>query len=447
MSFLAPGFLALAAAASVAVIGLHFLARQQPRAAPFPTARFVPDLAARAPSRSTRPADLVLLLLRVLTVLLVGTAFARPVLDVGRRPVARIILVDRSRAVRAGAEVRDSARALLAAGDVMVLFDSTARVTRDGAADSLAAATPSGAPGSLSAALVAAAREAPEAARSADSLELVVVSPLAREEWDAATADLRHSWRGRARLVRVAGAEAGPASDVDARAGPGDPLRATLALMGRARAGGAVRLVRDRLSAADSAWARGGQVLVFWPADPAAAGWSGGSRDTVGAVVAQGAVVVAPFARVASPFAGRPSQGVHAPGVAPDPAAGRVVARWVDGEPAAVERRLGAGCERDVAVPIATEGDLALRTATQRFVAAMSAPCGGERQWAPLSDSLTGVLRGGGPLLPARLVPRREAQLVPASAWLLLAALLGLLAESAVRARQASGEPRPSEVA
>ncbi len=449
MSFLAPGFLALAAAAAAVVVALHFYARQRPRAALLPTARFVPDLAARAPSRASRPADLLLLLLRVLAVLLVGAAFARPVLDLGRRPVARIFVVDRSRAVRSPLGVRDTVRSRLAAGDLVVLFDSAARVVREGALDALApgaggarrggadldvataALAPAGPRGSLSAAFALALRSAPLVAPGSDSIELVVISPLVDEEWDAATADLRRLWRGRVTLVPVAAAETRPVAAVDLRGDVADPLRATLGLAGRSLRGsagntGAVRLVRDRLTPADSAWARAGGVLVFWPANgPETAGGPGtatGTLDTVGAVVAEGAVLVAPFARVRGVAGGE---------------GGLVVARWVDGAPAAVERSLGAGCERDVAIPVALRGDLALRAAAQHLVAALTAPCGGARRLAPLPDSLTNVLRGAGALWPSRSVPRREAHLVPASAWLLAAALLGLLAESALRTRTA----------
>ena len=67
--------------------------------------------------------------------------------------------------------------------------------------------------------------------------------------------------------------------------------------------------------------------------------------------------VVAGDQAVVAPFAGR--------SIVPP---GRAVARWADGVPAATERRLGAGCERDVGIPIPSEGDIALRPGVQALV-------------------------------------------------------------------------------
>ena len=77
--------------------------------------------------------------------------------------------------------------------------------------------------------------------------------------------------------------------------------------------------------------------------------------DTVGAVVAGDASVVAPFPRAWQAPAG----------VAP--------ARWVDGAPAALETPLGRGCVRTVGVPVADAGDLVLRPAFRRFVTVLAA--------------------------------------------------------------------------
>ena len=73
-----------------------------------------------------RPTDLVLLAVRALALLLIGAAFARPVRAPAAGAVARIFLVDRSRAVADPAEARDSVRRLGRAADVVVAFDSAA---------------------------------------------------------------------------------------------------------------------------------------------------------------------------------------------------------------------------------------------------------------------------------------------------------------------------------
>ena len=127
MSFGAPVWLGVGAAAALVVVALHFLARQRPRAAPFPTARFIPERVARAPSRALRPSDLLLLALRASALVLLGAAFARPAWEPSRSGRLRVVAADRSRAVRDAAEVRDSAMALLDERSRLVLFDSAAR--------------------------------------------------------------------------------------------------------------------------------------------------------------------------------------------------------------------------------------------------------------------------------------------------------------------------------
>jgi hypothetical protein len=261
-------------------------------------------------------------------------------------------------------------------------------------------------------------------------VELVLISPFVREEWDAATPRVRERWRGRARLVRVAAAQpmrAGGAIDVRG-SDADDPLRATVALLGAtagANGAGAVRLDRGAPEASDTLWAAAaGHVLVRWPATVPAAWTRQGGADSVGAVMAGDAgarpdggdaLVVAPFVRDA----------------APPP--GRAVAWWVDGQPAATERPVGGGCIRDVAISFPARGDLALRENARRFVRALAAPCGGVRRLALLDDSALVVLRGAGGLLdPGTL---REAPGVHGmiTTWLLAAAAVLIIAEPFAR--------------
>jgi len=417
VSFLAPWFLAGAALAAAGVVALHFLAFQRPRPAVLPTARFLPDRPARAASPARRPRDLLLLALRVLLVLLVGAAFARPVPAPRRRPVARVVALDQSRAVADVAAARDSARGLLAEGDVLVAFDSAARVVDGAATDSL---RPAAARGSLSAALVAALRTAPALRERADSVELVLVSPLAAEEVDAATASLRALWRGRARLVRVGGVAdtAPPARALAVRAPAADPVLAAAALARPLADTARVRVVRGAPVAADSVWARAGGALVHWPAAGERPAWSRARVDTSGAVVTGSGSVVAAFERRWAP------------------PAGRAVAWWADGEPAATETPLGGGCVRHVAVVVPEVGDVALAPSFRRLLDAVAGRCGGERDLRPLAD--VRWLGGAGPLYapPAPEVASAGARL---ARWLFLAALAVALAELALR----RGEGRP----
>lgn len=414
MTLLAPWFLVAAALAAAGTVLLHLIAVQRPPAVAFPTARFIPDAPARARARAPRPTDRLLLLLRVLALLLLGLAFARPVVLPERQGVRRIVLADRSRAVAATAAVHDTVRAFLAAGDVLVPFDSAASALAAGA-DTAAALAPTLAPGRLSAALVAARRLATALRDSTDSLELVLVSPLAAEEVDAATLALRAGWPGRLRVVRVAAAPGDSARGAfDSRIALTRPLGAAAAFVPRAGGRAPVRLVAAAPSVADSAFAREGGVLVTWP-DSLPAGWSArAAPDTVGAVTSGPATVVASFVR-----AWRAGDGA-------------VLARWVDGEPAATEQPLGAGCLRTVGVPVSERGDLALRPALHRLVQRFAEPCGGLADRAPLADSAVAALAGAGPERVAvqRATSTARSALAP---WLLGAALALLVAEMLVR--------------
>ena len=397
MTFLAPAWLAVAGAAAAALIVMHFFARQRPRPAILPTARFVPDVAARAPSLASSPTDVLLLLARVLAIAAIGLALAHPVTAPSRKPVLRVIAVD---PVVGPAVTGDSAHAWLQPGDTIVTLDTAARDA------------------GLSAALIAALRAASVMRERADSFELVIVSPFVARSFDAATDSIRRLWPGRARLVRVASRDTSAPPRIVV-AGPGDdPLRATVALMG-ARRGADVRLLRATPGAPDSAAARAGTVVVHWPVRPAAT-WPASRTDTIGGVTAGVAVVVAPFER-----------GATLPAVED----ARTVARWIDGTAAALEHPLGAGCMRDVAIPIAETGDLALRRSVRDLVDALTAPCAGRTGSAVLPDERIASLRGGGALLPARLAPRGAARPSPAASWLFGLAALLLLGEMLLRPR------------
>jgi hypothetical protein len=426
VSFAAPLALLVAGIVAAAVVGLHFLTRERPRPEPFPTARFIPDQPVRSPSRSRRPRDLLLLLIRVLTILLAGLAAAQPRWRESQARVRRVVMLDRSRAVGDPAAAIDSARSQLHDGDVLVAFDSTARVAHDprtelsGDSSMVGTRPPRG---SISAALVAAIRAATVLQRTNDSVELVMISPLAAEEWDDATATIAHEWGGGLHVVPVVMAGSTSAEDVPLalRGSISDPLRATIALAGGERAPPrdssatpGARVVRDRPTARDSAWARAGGTLVWWPADVASAGWSP-SGDTAYGVIAAGATVVAPFAVMRLPV-------------------GSSVARWADGSPAATERSLGDGCERDVAIPVPLVGDLPLRPSMRALLRELAARCGGTPLLSPVADSLARTL-----------TPGRQARATlgaapdhptPLTRWLLAATLVLLLAEPLMRGRK-----------
>jgi hypothetical protein len=189
-----------------------------------------------------------------------------------------------------------------------------------------------------------------------------------------------------------------------------------------------VRLVRRLATAADSAWAAGaGRVLVVWPAlREVPGGWTRETADTVGAVATGSAVVVAPFVRSVIHRGGRD-----------DSVSARVIARWVDGEPAAIEEARVAGCIRTVTIDVPVVGDLVLDARFAKLVAALSERCGGGMDLTPLDEAARAQLAGdsGGHHALAAGFAAPEQVLSPWSRWLLLAAVLLVAAESVLRRR------------
>lgn len=401
MTLLAPWVFALGAALGLVVVALHFLTTRRPPARVLPTARFVPVAEARAVSRASRPSDVLLLVLRVASVLLVAAAFARPVLDAPGPQVRSVVLVDVSRAVADTAAAMDSARARLTEGGALVPFGGV------GAARA-----------SLSAALVLGQREAARVARGADSVRLVVVAPFTQTQFDAATRSLREQWPGALTLVRVRARV-----DTTVSAMPqlvtslaDDPIAPALGALPTRRGAHAVRIVRTRASAADSSWAReAGAVLVEWPL-------SAGEARADGVVLtgATPTTLVAPLARM-------PLSPVSS-----------VIARWRDGTAAVSEDTLGAGCIRHVGVGVPIAGDLTLRDPFVRFLARMVGPCGAETG-AVLADSTLAAFadEARGASVAASLLVSATASETRLAAWLLAAALGLLLGEWALRQRRA----------
>jgi hypothetical protein len=438
MSFLLPGFLLAAGAIAAGAVLLHFIVTREPDQLELPTARFAPERTIQARARRFEPRDLLLLLIRVTLVLVVAAALAGPVIAPSRRDVIRIVMLDRSRAVASPAEAADSARALLRAGDPLILFDSSATILEPNITDSLDGLAGVNVPGRISTALIAALRTASRIRDRADSIELVLVSPLAGEEVDAATDSIRGRWPAGIRLVPVAMGTAPPAPVVSLESDPSDPLRMTLLPAAGNGSPGTVRVLRRLAGSADSAWAdQPGRVLVVWPDSGVPPGWTAGTPDTVGAVMAGGGVVVAPFLRsvVARPRSGRGDPGELASGPRND----RVVARWVDGEPAAVETALGQGCIRTVSITVPSAGDLVLDPRFGRLVSVLTEPCGGAGDYRPLDPVARARLAGNDRLLrtAAAGIVSAERMATPWSRWLLLAALL-LMGLEAVARRKAA---------
>lgn len=429
MVFLAPGFLFASMGIAAAVVALHLIVTRQPRAGVLPTARFVPNLPATATARATRPSDLLLMLLRVLIVLAVGTALARPVIKPSRGALARIILLDVSRSSRNAPGRSDSARALYRNGDVIIAFDSSLRALNGSVIDSLSTIKPSSSKGNISGAIIAALRSASSLRDRADSMELVLISALGADEVDAATDTVRRLWPGRARIVHLAGsADTTRVANVPiaVRGSAGDPLRVTAMLASSTGSEGGI-IVRDSF-AADSVDAdEQGRAVIEWPATVRPRGAVLRARpDTIGGVVIESTVVVNAFERRWS-YSADSIRGAQ------------VVARWIDGEPAAIEWSAGDGCVRSVAIPVTPIGDLAIRGDFVKFVAAVSGGCVGSR-FVPMSAASVAMLAGSGGAAPRESFAPRDDVRSTLAPWLIAVAIAAAAAELLVRRRRDSVE-------
>jgi hypothetical protein len=413
MTFAAPMWLAAAFATALLVFGLHLLTRRRPRPIVFPTTRFIPDRTSSAAAPSTRPSDLVLLLVRVLAVLFLGLALAQPHWSSSGR-TSRIVLLDQSRL--APPVVDSSTDSLLRSADMVIGFDTVARrLTPD---EWRTPTDRARAPGALSVALLSALRASSAIARRGDSVSLTIVSPFGQEEWDEATADIRALWPGGIVLVpRPARAGAAVVRPTSLLA-PDDPLAATTALLD---SGEIARVVRGDLSSHDSADARSGAAIVHWPRDLARTNWLRATGDTSYGVYSTGIAVVAPFIRVVSPPPGVP------------------VASWVDGRPAATEVSLGSGCIRSIAIPVASVGDFAIRPNLVAMTRELLGPCGGEVVSTPLAKHLLDQLRGSASMAPAGKLSPASVQAFPANRLMLILALGMLLLELLLR-RKSGGQ-------
>jgi len=173
MLFMNP-LLLFAALAAGGPLLIHLMLRNRPKRQVLPTLRFLPESALQTVAMH-RLKNLLLLLLRVLVVLLIAAAFARPYLgastvteDRPRAEIGAVFAVDTSLSMRSGERwnkalesVRTQASRLPAGSPMALLFfDESARVAVEGATDliALSAALEGAKPGYGGTNLVAAMR-------------------------------------------------------------------------------------------------------------------------------------------------------------------------------------------------------------------------------------------------------------------------------------------------
>lgn len=462
LTLAAPAFLLAGALGMLVPLALHLIRRRPPLRAPLPTARFLTEDPRNA-VRVSRPTDLPLLVLRMLLLLLLGFALARPAWIPAPEGTSTVVLLDRGASMRDGwrAALGEARRSLLdaegAARGELVLFDTAAvRVPRHRVTpalfDSLLAAGTSDHPADYAAALRAIPAGA-RALRGADSVRVRMISALADAGWTPGLAPLRRAaWPGTLDLARVPLPRAAAG---DSAGSPGAARRAlTLSAQGGAFAsaalgsagleGGradpraplpadaAVYLLLDAPAAATAGQllerARAGATLIVTPAAAtdvlrAALPWAGGtavSRNSGGGAMWFGAELQLAGA-AGRVDAGRPADGA------------RVASVWEDGRVAAAAQPLGRGCVVFVGaeleggeLPFQAEYPAALARLARACVRDVSAAAAAR----PLDPGAIALLRGRGPAaLPASAVGASEAG-VALGRWVLAAALLIALAET-----------------
>ena len=410
-----PWVFGAASLGALIVVGLHLLSVRRPAELLLPTARFLPERDVRAVSRTKRPSDLLLLLLRVASLLIAGFAAARPTW----RPSTTWTV---SLLVAAPGVERDSAALVRAVG----ITGSVVGIEVIVPDDSMRSGEPAAVfPLAWRAAARAVARDA-----AVDSFDLHVFVPFVPD--DSASLEGRSwrawldSWPGRVTIVSGASGvdpRRRVSSRVDRDVVPGvtdddDPVLAVFAWHASRVVGGA----RDT-------------VTIHWPRDGQPRGWRSERRDTTASALTLGGRAIMHRWHVAAMIDSLPPNA-------------RAIAWWSDGRVAALERRIGSGCERDVAIPMdATDAasDVLLSDAATVLFDRLLAPC--ERRATAAMSTLSLRSTRVGPMAPASAFraasdvmhdARRGSWFVPV---LLALAVVLVLTESMIRARTVDVHP------
>jgi hypothetical protein len=112
-----------------------------------------------------------------------------------------------------------------------------------------------------------------------------------------------------------------------------------------------------------------------------------------------------------------------------------VIARWVDGEPAAVEKPDGDGCVRSVAIPVTPVGDFVIRHDFVRFVASLSSPCVRITSSIPADPADVAKLEEKGDLAPRSAFQPLDDAHSDLAPWLFALAIAAAIAELVIRRR------------
>lgn len=447
MVFALPWVVGLAFAAALAITALHLLSVRRPPELLLPTARFLPEREVRAVSRTKRPSDVWLLLLRVALLLSAGVAIAEPSWQTRASGTVVLVVSDASVA-------RDTA-----ALDRLLALENTTRPARIVYvfADSQRVGLPD-----VSALLPLAVRSAAQLVQhdaSIDSLDLHLFARDAAID-TAAYGAWRAVWPGRVTTHVAAGSlkrgavviidergqpitgspagrrEADRADDIvrvaltwhaarltglsDGAAAPPDTLRfdrgdivddgstdtgATAAASGRV----------DRAAMESRPGSRRG-VRLSWPANGIPAGWvPQRARDSVSAIAVSGRALQGPWEVTALPA---------------DTINVRPLAWWSDGRVAATERRVNGWCDRQISLVDVSAGDVLLSSSANALFDRLLGPCHADTTVAPVALVVRAV--DGAARAPAQAFRRSAtdrtrdvmASSVPVTPWVTVGLLL-----------------------
>lgn len=438
----APAFLVAGTLLALVPLALHMLARTPPDRRPLPTARFL-EVDRRTRLRLRRPADLLLLAMRMALLLLLGAAFARPAWVADREGGARVVLLDAGAGMAGAWEAAVAVAAdRLGEGGTLVVFDTAARVIEDGGAalDSLRRAGPGAGPSSYLAALRG-LRLATGWMR-ADSADAVLITRARWGAWSAALPTVREAaWPARIEVVDVDG-EGGEASR--AMGDSIEPAERPATVIGADD-----HVLRPYVEAALGALgfddpAPAGEesdLAVVLSGVEAIAGSLPGRRVVVlGGRVDRGGFGRAWNVDAADRNAARPGRGRlvfpggealagwrPVPGAPADEA--RVLAVWEDGRPAAAAIRRGDGCLAYLAAE-PEAGGAAADPALPHLIRTLADGCEPRVPGEPSGSALDGVALDSGALrtLRADQLPRAAelAVIAPGRGRALTRALLAL---------------------
>ena len=347
MIWLAPWALGAGALGLLGVVGAHLLSRQRPRALALATARFLPAGMLEATTIQRVPMDRWWMVLRLLILALLALGVAQPIVTGSRVPTRTVLLLDRS----LPADVQRAAVATLASTDAVITFDS---VTQIGAPTAVVVSTARDA--SLSAGFARLTRVRDSLAAGATHLRVAIASTFAAQLFDPTTRSLRALIPDSivSLAITVPGDTVRPRGRILVRAEGDDPIAATATLIGDSIAPANTIIERGAvISADDSAAARNGATVLWWPA-LALRGNAKLEAVTVGT-----RTWIAPMGRDSSLA----------------PRSTRAIGWWADGHVAVTAESIGSGCLLTMIAALPSAGDQTLSLSAQAWLAELMASC------------------------------------------------------------------------